>query len=260
MTKPVALIGDVHAIPDEFQELLAWINDQGIPNNRIWVLGDLWDRGPDSGAISRICRQRGINSILGNHEQSIINRWSAKVKGNKMRHPNPDKERTIASVTQEDIDWASKLPPIHIFDDLKLVIAHGGVWPRIPFYKQPKNVIRAQMIQAWNPGPSRWWGPQAKAGSGYSEEESYAQGWRRWYEVYDHQYDIAFGHSVFQQPLIYKNPGAGTVFGLDTGGVFGGCLTGMIYYGKGEYHIKQVTAKKVYCQDMNKQFGVDDEG
>jgi calcineurin-like phosphoesterase family protein len=252
---PKFTIGDLHGIPDETEELIQWARDQGIPYHDIWILGDLLDRGPDSGACVRMCRRMGVKSILGNHEKSIMNRWDAKLKGNPMRHPNPDKEKTISQLKQEDIEWLAKLPPIHVFDENKLILVHGGVWPHVPLYRQPHNVIRAQMIQPFNPGPSRWWGPKAKDGCKHSEEESVEQGWRRWYEVYDHKYDIAFGHSVFQCPLVYKNPDSGTVFGLDTGAVFGGWLTGMIHDGPGNYHIKQVRAKKVYCVDMLKQFG-----
>lgn len=257
--RPKGLIGDVHGIIDEFEELVMWMLDQGLKPEDIWVLGDLVDRGPDSGACVRLCQRLRLNSILGNHERSIINRWDGIQRGNKFKFANPDKERTISQLTQKDIEWMRALPPIHVFDDLKLVIVHGGLWPRVPFYKQPReSIIRAQMIQPWNPGPSRWWGPKAKDGSKFTEEESRAQGWVRWYEVYDHQYDVAFGHSVFQCPLLYKNPGSGTVFGLDTGGVFGGWQTGMIYRGNGDYTIKQVKAKKAYCQDMLGQFGRED--
>jgi hypothetical protein len=253
--RPVGLIGDVHGIPDELKELVDWFIGQGLKHSDIWVLGDLVDRGPDSGAVVRFCRSTGIRSIKGNHEQSIINRWNGLKAGNKFRHVNPDKEKTISQLTQEDIDWMTALPPIHVFDDNKLVIAHGGLWPRLPFHKQPINVIRAQLIQPWNPGPSKWWGPKCEEVNGVDEAGMYANGWIRWYEAYDHQYDVAFGHSVFQSPMIYKKPGSGTVFGLDQGGVFGGWLTGMIHRGPGDYHIKQIKAKKVYCVDLLKQFG-----
>ena len=254
-SKAKFVVGDIHGIPDELEELLQWAHDQGIPYEDMWILGDILDRGPDSGACVRLIRKLGVNSILGNHENSILNRMKVVESGGRPRHPNPDKEKTISQLTREDAEWLSKLPPIHVFDDIQLVIVHGGLWPKLPFYAQPKNIICVQMLQPDNPGPSRWWGPGALKGCKHTEEQSYAQGWRRWYEVYDHEYDVAFGHSVFQTPLVYKNPNVGTVFGLDTGGVFGGWLTGMIHDGKGDYHIKQIRAKKVYHVDMLKQFG-----
>lgn len=258
MPRAKGIIGDVHGIPDELKELVTWMLGQGLEPSDIWVLGDLVDRGPDSGEVVRYCRSMGINSILGNHEKSIINRWNGMLKGDRFKYPNPDKEKTISQLTQADIDWMNQLPPIHVFDDLQLVLVHGGVWPTLPFYKQPSDVIRAQLIQWWNPGKSKWWGPECLRVNGKSEEDMVKAGWRRWYELYDHHYDVAFGHSVFQQPMIYKRPGYGTCFGLDQGGVFGGWLTGMIYHGKGDYHIKQVRAREVYHPDMMKQFGGDE--
>lgn len=260
MPRPKGIIGDVHGIPEELEELVLWFLDQGLKPEDIWVLGDILDRGPDSGACVRYCRRMGINSIKGNHEQSILNRWTGILQNRKFKHPNPDKEKTISQLTQADVDWLEALPPIHVFDDLKLILVHGGLWPKIPLFKQPYHgIIRAQLIQPWNPGPSKWWGPKCKEVNGFTEEEMKLQGWHRWYELYDHPYDVAFGHSVFQHPMIYKNPGAGTCFGLDQGGVFGGWLTGMLYYGPGDYHIKQIPAKKTYCVDMFKQFGRHDD-
>ncbi len=65
---------------------------------------------------------------------------------------------------------------------------------------------------------------------GVTEEQHYAQGWRRWYELHDHPYRVVFGHTVFQHgPLIYKpGPGIGECIGIDTGAHFCGQLTAII--------------------------------
>jgi len=128
----------------------------------------------------------------------------------------------------------NSMPPLHVFDDLKLIIVHGGIVPGIPLYKQNSQLcIRAQMVK---PGQqhmlNRWWGRDAKKQPkiGKTEKESYAEGYRRWYEFYDDEYDCIFGHSVFGlDPFIHQNPGCGKTIGIDTGSCFGGNLTACIY-------------------------------
>src|ERR1019366_1482961 len=101
---------------------------------------------------------------------------------------------------------------------------------------------------------SRWWGEMAvKHKSGKSEEQNYAEGYRRWYSVYDLPYDCVYGHSVFVQPHVHQNPGAGRTIGIDTGNVFGGTLTAAIMSEK-PLHFISVPPNKIYCPDKLGKF------
>ena len=240
----VAAIGDVHGCVDELIELykrLEWLSLDSI-----WGLGDLVDRGPDSGAVVQFFREKGIPSVLGNHEESILKLWGSKShKEGTIR--NTDKAKTCSQLTEKDIEYIKTFPQLHVFDNIGLVLVHGGLWNRIPLYKQPRNVIRAQMINSKYPGQVRWFGKDAdmQASVGASEEEHAKNGWQRWYQVYDHAYDCVFGHSVFNQPLIHQNPGFGKCIGVDTGSCFGGSVTAGIFDG-GEPFFVSVRAKKIY--------------
>lgn len=258
IVRPKGLIGDLHGMWEEFELLVAWMLAQGLRYEDIWILGDLLDRGEDSGRCVRFARENGINSVMGNHENSILARWERHIEGKKTRL-NEDKDKTISQLSQADVDWLKALPKLHVFDDLRLILVHGGYYHGKEVWQQPLNVIRAQLINVDGRLNSKWWGQQSEDFYGFTELELEAQGWHRWYKLYDHPYDIAFGHSVFSAPFIHKNPNSGTCFGLDQGGVFGGNLTGMIYYGKDDYRIKQIQSKRVYCRDMFKQFPRDDE-
>lgn len=253
--KAVGLIGDPHGMWEELEDQIEWLHSQGIPYENIWILGDFLDRGPDSGKAVRAARLRGCRAVKGNHEWSIINRWSRFHDIKNTLRPNEDKDRTIRSLTQEDIDWLDALPKLHVIDDLQLVLVHGGLYPGLPFHLQPHNVIRLQLINKAFPDASKWWGPKTVEKYGFTEAEMNKQGWHRWYELHDSKFDVAFGHSVFPAPMLHKNLNSGTCFGIDQGGCFGGYLTAMIHDGQNNFQFRTLRAKKLYCTDMFRQFG-----
>lgn len=248
--RKIAVIGDIHGCIDELVQLyrkLEWLS-----LDEIWGAGDLVDRGPDSGAVVRFFRERKIPTVKGNHEDSIVNAFGAAQRTGTPPG-NPDKARTVSQLKQEDVDWIKALPLLHVFDDTKLIVVHGGMWPRLPIHAQPINVMRAQLIKPWEHGESRWWGSDAvnqkgKA-KGKTEADSIAEGWERWYKLYDHEHDCVFGHSVFAQPLLHKNPGAGRCVGVDTGSCFGGSVTAAVFDGSREPpFFVSVKAAKVYYE------------
>jgi len=163
---------------------------------------------------------------------------------------NPDKANTVKQLSFNSYKWLKDLPFLHVIDDLNLVLVHGGLFPLKPLYNQPHSVIRAQLINPFGE-ETRWWGKDAKLHkSKKTEEESKAEGFQRWYRVYDHQQNVAFGHSVFHQPLIYRAfPDKGFVVGVDTGSCFGGMLTAAIWGEKNKYPgFLSVKSKDIYAK------------
>jgi diadenosine tetraphosphatase ApaH/serine/threonine PP2A family protein phosphatase len=159
---------------------------------------------------------------------------------------NPEKARTVSQMTDEDYEVIRDLPNLAIFDDLKLIVVHAGLWPKKEWWRQPHNVIRAQMIRP-PADKTRWWGPEAaQHKDGKSEDDSRKEGYERWYRLYDHEYDVVYGHSVFAQPNIQQNPGAGMTIGIDTGCCFGGALTAVIMDGSRKPYFISVKAKKIW--------------
>lgn len=230
---------------DEFQSLLKRL--EWLTLDEIWHLGDLVDRGPDSGAVIALCREKGIPGITGNHDDSIL-RLHKRIQAGENPPMNDDKRRTLSQLKPEDIEYLKGLPILKHFEEENLVLTHGGLWPSIPLDRQPRNVIRCQMVHFNKPNDVRWFGPDARGHkSGKSEEENYAEGYRRWTEVYNHPFDVVYGHSVYSQPQIDQNPGFGRTIGVDLGGCFGGALCAAIFDG-GEPFFVMVKARKVYLE------------
>jgi bis(5'-nucleosyl)-tetraphosphatase (symmetrical) len=66
-----AVIGDIHGCLDEFDELRKKI---GLVKgtDRVVLLGDLIDRGPDSVGVVRRAMEMNDECILGNHEEKHL--------------------------------------------------------------------------------------------------------------------------------------------------------------------------------------------
>jgi hypothetical protein len=245
----VAAIGDVHACLDELIELYNRL--QWLSLDDIWCLGDLIDRGPDSGGVVAFLRENKIPSVRGNHDDSICNHYR-RLKKTGLYPKNSEKKRTLEQLSAADYEYLNSLPPLHVFDDIGLILVHGGVWPDIPLYAQPKNVIRAQLVKPGHYDGCRWWGKDATLHRcKKTEAESYAEGWRRWYHVYDYEYDCAFGHSVFNQPMVHQNKGLGRTVGLDQGSVFGGSITAGIFDG-GEPFFVSIRVRKCHTPEASR--------
>lgn len=220
-----AVFGDIHGCIEELRLLHRQLVALGI--REFWHAGDLIDRGPDSGAVVRFCIDQGIRGVRGNHEAHILEYLKMYLSTGKLPK-NPDKARTVLSLMKagaDTVEHLKALPRLHVWDEERLVLVHGGLVPHRPLHAQPDMINRLQMIHADHPNETKWFNLDKK---GEKEAALRERGWARWYERYDWDYDVIFGHSVFDEPLKRVTPGGGTAFGIDTGCVYGGKLTALI--------------------------------
>jgi hypothetical protein len=126
---PVFVVGDVHGHPERLAELL---RDAGLIDGRgrwagadarLWLLGDLVDRGPDGiGAIDlamRLEREGGARCLLGNHEAFLIaacwhpfrqcGPWETFRSVWETNGGNP---RDLDGLTPDRLDWLVRLPAV----------------------------------------------------------------------------------------------------------------------------------------------------
>lgn len=222
-----AIIGDIHGCIDELATL------HGLLFNmvgKIYHTGDLVDRGPDSAAVVEFCRINGVFGPKGNHDSVIVKHRHSNLR-------NQEKLRTIASIkSEEDWDYLESLPLLHVIDRHDLVLVHGGLVPGLELWQQPYTAGFLQLYHPSFSSETRWWGKDDKHGR--SEAENTKQGWRRWYLDHGNRYDVVYGHSVYPKPFRY-----GRTIGVDTGCVFGNCLSAVLYPSK---TFVSVRAKRVY--------------
>ncbi|HAG81013.1 MAG TPA: serine/threonine protein phosphatase [Cyanobacteria bacterium UBA12227] len=139
MTHRRIVIGDVHGHYDTLMTLLDAIAPTG--DDRVYFLGDLIDRGPQSSQVVEFVKRNGYPCLLGNHEQMVLD-----ILGNGDIHA-PSLQAWLYSgghstinsygeqgVSQEHLDWMRTLPTYLDLGDIWLV--HAGVHPQLPIEKQ----------------------------------------------------------------------------------------------------------------------------
>jgi diadenosine tetraphosphatase ApaH/serine/threonine PP2A family protein phosphatase len=220
MTGRIIAIGDIHGCHLEFAELLerlAFTSD-----DRLILVGDLVNRGPDSNKVIDLAIQHRAISLLGNHEARLLAfRRTGDRSGLK-----EDDEKTLARLEPAHWAYLEKMPLTHVEPEFNTVFVHGGFLPDEPWQKQPASVVtRIQVIDAEGkprkradcpegaPWADRWAGPPF----------------------------VVYGHTP--RPDIYKLKWS---VGIDTACAMGGHLTAYVLP---ERRFVQVKARKRYYGD-----------
>src|ERR1051325_9474122 len=71
--RKVLVLGDIHGCIDEFNELLDKVHYHPGAD-RLILLGDLVDRGPDSIGVIQRAIEVGAECLMGNHDEKYV-RW-----------------------------------------------------------------------------------------------------------------------------------------------------------------------------------------
>ena len=122
-------IGDLQGCYDPFRRLLDKIAFDP-DKDRLWITGDLVNRGPKSRKTLRFVRQLGdaVETVLGNHDLHLI----ALANGIKQAESNYESLHKI--LAKDDcgdlIDWLRFRPLAHYSFDLNTLMVHAGVPPQ----------------------------------------------------------------------------------------------------------------------------------
>jgi bis(5'-nucleosyl)-tetraphosphatase (symmetrical) len=118
-------IGDIQGCHAEFCQLLELIGFSPR-EDRLWLVGDLVNRGPDSLAVLREVKALGASAVtvLGNHDFHLLTVAAGYAK--------PHRRDTIAPILaardrDEILHWLQRRPLVVVEGDLLLV--HAGLLP-----------------------------------------------------------------------------------------------------------------------------------
>ncbi|OCH99395.1 bis(5'-nucleosyl)-tetraphosphatase (symmetrical) [Legionella jamestowniensis] len=125
---PDYAIGDVQGCYEPLQRLLEHINFDD-KHDRLWFVGDLVNRGPQSLDVLRFVKNLSLTPqiTLGNHDLHLLNRLFGGYP-----HKNPDDSLQAvlaASDSQELGHWLRKQPILCHDTSLNLVMCHAGIPP-----------------------------------------------------------------------------------------------------------------------------------
>ncbi len=120
----VYAIGDVQGCFDTLQALVSSLPLK--PDDKIWLCGDLVNRGPKSADVLRWCMEQGkrVKVVLGNHDLHLL----AAAAGTRKRKPKDTFDDVLeASDREELLDWLKHQPLAYQEGDHLMV--HAGLHP-----------------------------------------------------------------------------------------------------------------------------------
>jgi bis(5'-nucleosyl)-tetraphosphatase (symmetrical) len=123
----VYAVGDVQGCYDELRGLLDRLRfDPG--RDRLWLTGDLVNRGPDSLRTLRFVRELGqaAVTVLGNHDLHLL----AIAAGRSGRVPDRATRQVLAAGDSDELlDWLASRPLLHRDRRLDWTMVHAGLVP-----------------------------------------------------------------------------------------------------------------------------------
>jgi bis(5'-nucleosyl)-tetraphosphatase (symmetrical) len=247
-------IGDLQGCCEELTQLLARIRFSD-GRDRVWFVGDLVNRGPQSLQTLRLVRGLADNaiSVLGNHDLHLL---AVAMTGAKLRKSDTLSDILQAPDREQLLEWLQQLPLAHFDPEAGDLLVHAGVLPQwsvaqtLQLAAEVQQALRehprALLSDMYDDQPDRWRAALAPAerlrltinaltrlrfctAEGRVDfrqkgrPESAPKPWLPWFRVPERasrDQRIVFGH---WSALGYHSERG--ILGIDTGCVWGGALT-----------------------------------
>ena len=145
---PHYAIGDIQGCHAEFCELLTLIGFSKA-DDRLWLNGDLVNRGPDSLGVLREVRAlgRSATTVLGNHDLHLL----TVAAGHRDAHRDDTLAPILAAPDRDELlDWLARQPLA--IADAGLLMVHAGVLPQ---WTTGRVVELAREVEATLAGDAR---------------------------------------------------------------------------------------------------------
>jgi serine/threonine protein phosphatase 1 len=221
------IVGDIHGCADELAELIGRL---GIGDgSRLIACGDLFHRGPDPAGVMDLLTACDARFVLGNHERAVLRRVHLDPRRADGSDRPPLREH-FPPIDEDDLRGDGDRPclvpaerrrDLLVFlqrhsgyflhsrdlpgaprtaDGRDFLVVHAGLDPGIPLEENdPFDLTRMRHIDR--------------------------KGRRWWYEAYDGDDLVLYGHSSNPLPRAHRVGGRLRTLGLDTACVYGGALT-----------------------------------
>ncbi|MCY3927510.1 MAG: diadenosine tetraphosphatase [Acidobacteria bacterium] len=147
-------IGDVHGCFRTLEALIERI-DPDVTRDRLWMVGDLVNRGPSSLSVLRWARaleeemSDRFQVVLGNHDLHLI----ARHRGLASARPGDTLDDVLQAADGPDlVEWLRRRPFIHFggTGDDDFVLVHAGL---LPGWSRRDATMAAQRLERQLQGP-----------------------------------------------------------------------------------------------------------
>jgi len=158
-------IGDLQGCSAPFQRLLSQLRFDPT-SDRIWLVGDLVNRGPDSLGVLRLLKNLGpsVRVALGNHDLFLL----AVAGGFAEPRPKDTIHDVLTAQDRNDLLAWLRQQPLHQYDGRYLMV-HAGIPPQwtiadtVTFAKEVETVLSGPdyrlFLQRLFHGPIPQWTP-----------------------------------------------------------------------------------------------------
>jgi predicted MPP superfamily phosphohydrolase len=212
MERRTIVVGDIHGCYDELEDMLAEV-DFG-EGDRLVSVGDLITKGPKSREVlDRFMAEPQFSAVIGNHDLALRRRWNGEKF--KLKDSQKPTHKELKKDKEHYVSYLNSLP--FLIDLGTHLVVHAGVRPGVALHSQTTE----DLTELRSLGKDR----AARDGT-------------PWYDVYDGEKVVLFGHWPASEPRRGKK-----AIGLDTGCVYGNQLTAYIIE-TGEF--KSVAARRAY--------------
>jgi len=218
--KRTIIIGDVHGCYEELMELLE--KCKVTPQDDVLLLGDVVDRGPDSGkcmdfVIRRERLQGSPASILGNHEEKHLAYLDMEREKRMPKTLPPTHVITREQMKPEHYECMRRMPLFVRYPELGAAAVHAGAFPWRPLEQQRKqHLLHIQCIKPYDYDEKGSLAVNEKSMWPSKVKDAERDHWKFWHKFWTGPERIIFGHSVLSEPLVKP-----LAVGLDGGCVFG---------------------------------------
>lgn len=247
MSDKLIIFGDIHGCADELINLLLEtgflpsenaFNYSHPENYKAVFVGDLTDRGPKSPLVLAIVQAMVKNgnalNVMGNHDDKLMRYLKGRnvtvshgldLTISQMDSGVMPEHRT--DFKKGVLELFEKTPLYLILDEGRLVVAHAGL--KEAFHGRDGGDVKTFCLYG-------------DVENGKKDESGFPIR-KDWATEYSGQATVVFGHTVVDNVLV-KNK----TFNIDTGCVFGGSLSALIWP---SLEIVQVKSKVTYSHRLN---------
>ena len=217
--KRVIVYGDIHGCLEEFKLLRKKIKP--TKKDIEVVVGDFLNKGLYSLQTLRYIKKHSILSVVGNNEERVLKEF---------------KKGKTSNYHDKDIKFLKSLP--YYLRIKNITIVHGGIPLKVKLNKKLTKEQKKEITML------RYYDKELNSLSWKEKDRLY----KYWGELYDGRDGfVVYGHNPFKKPRKDK-----FAIGIDTGCVYGGELTAIVFkkkkknYDTNSYELVSVKPKRVY--------------
>ena len=121
-----AIISDIHANPIALENVLS--DAERYSADEIICAGDVVGCGPDPAGVIKILRERGIPTVMGNHDAAVA---GLRDTGDMIGSAKHGVDRHRQELSLDDLNWLESLP--YVYEGDGFAVAHAN-------FKNPENM------------------------------------------------------------------------------------------------------------------------